>query len=158
MNHYRGSYNRLECSHSKLKELIGQTSSLSEMLEGVLTFLRFVDQESSHHAFVEQFTSVNAKLDRVPGMKDVTAICIYYASKLLQHQAEVAQKVDYEFSNGDRPIVAVTYKNHTHNVNTESSTCICSFWSAMLLPCRHIISVRLHKGLSIVDHSILHQQ
>ena len=54
---------RLECSHNKLKELFSQTSSLSEVFEGVLTFMKFVDQESSHHAFVEQFTSVCTKLD-----------------------------------------------------------------------------------------------
>ena len=150
--------NRVECSHSKLKELINRTSSLSEMFEGVLTFMKFVDQESSHHAFVEQFTSVCTKLDHIPGMKDVTTVCTEYASRLLQHQVEVAQKIEYEFSDGDGPIVTVTYKDHTHNVNTESSTCTCSFWSTMLLPCRHIISVRLHKGLTIVDHSILHQR
>ena len=34
--------------------------------------MKFVDQESSHHAFVEQFTSVCTKLDHVPGMTDVT--------------------------------------------------------------------------------------
>ena len=32
--------NRLECSHSKLKDLIGHTSSLSEMFDGVLSFIR----------------------------------------------------------------------------------------------------------------------
>ena len=150
--------NKLECSHSKLKELISRTSSLSEMFKGVLTFMKFVDQESSHHAFIEQFTSVSTKLDHVPGMKDVTTICTEYASRLLHHQVEVAQKIGYEFSDGDGPIVTVTYKDHTHNVNTESSTCTCSFWSTMLLPCRHIISVRLHKGLTIVDHNNLHQR
>ena len=150
--------NRLECSHSKLKELIGRTSSLSEMFEGVLTFMKFMNQESSHHAFVEQFTSVCTKLDHVPGMKDVTTIYTEYASRLLQHRVEVAQKVDYEFSDNEGPVVAVTYKDHTHNVNTESSMCTCSFWSTMLLPCRHIISVRLHNGLSIVDHGMIHQR
>ena len=44
--------NRLECSHSKLKELIGCLSSPSEMFEGVLTFMKFVNQESSHHALL----------------------------------------------------------------------------------------------------------
>ena len=150
--------NRLECSHSKLKELIGRTSSLSEMFEGVLAFMKFVNQESSHHAFVEQFTSLSTKHDHVSGMKDVTTMCTEYASRLLWHQVEVAQKVDYEFSDGDGSIITVTYKDHTHNVNLESSTCTCSFWSTMLLPCRHIISVRLHKGLSMVDHSMIHQR
>ena len=66
------------------------------MFEGVLTFMKFVNQESSHHAFVEQFTSVYTKLDHVyiyvPGMKDVATICTEYAFRFLQHQVEVAQK------------------------------------------------------------------
>lgn len=89
--------NRLECSHSKLKDLVGRTSSLSEMFKGVLTFIKFVNQESSHQAFVEQFTSVSTKHDQLPGMKHITAMCTEYASRLLLHQVEVAQKVDYEF-------------------------------------------------------------
>ena len=67
--------NRLECSHSKLKDLIGRTSSPSEMFEGVLSFMNFINQESSHNAFVEQFTSISTKLDHVAGMQEVSAIC-----------------------------------------------------------------------------------
>lgn len=150
--------NRLECSHSKLKDLMGWTSSLSEMFEGVLTFVKSINQESSHHAFVEQFTSVSTKHDHLPGMKDITAVCTGYAIRLLQYQVEVAQKVDYKFSSDDGPTVAVMYKDHTHKVNTESSVCTCSFWSTMLLPCRHIISARLHKGLPLVQHTTIHQR
>ena len=150
--------NRLECSHSKLKDLVGRTSSLSEMFEGVLTFIKFVNQESSHHAFVEQFMSVSTNHDHLPGMKHITAMCTEYASRLLLHQVEVAQKVDYEFSDSEGPVVTVKYKDHTHKVDIQSSICTCSFWSTMLLPCRHIISVRLYKGLSIVDHNTIHQR
>ena len=59
--------NRLECSHSKLKDLMGRTSS--EMFEGLLTFVKSINQESSHQAFVEQFTTVSTKHDHMPGMK-----------------------------------------------------------------------------------------
>ena len=96
--------------------------------------MKFVNQECSHHALVEQFTSLSTK-HHVSGIKDVTTMCTEYASRLLQHQVEVAQKVDYEFSDGDGSIVTVTYKDHTHNVNSESSTCTCSFWNTMLLRC-----------------------
>jgi len=64
--------NRLECNHSKLKDLM-QASTLSEMFEAVLTFVKSINQESSHHAFVEQFTTVSTKHDHVSGMKDITA-------------------------------------------------------------------------------------
>jgi len=64
---------------------MGQTSSLSEMFEGVLTFVRSINQESSHHAFVEQFTTVSTKHDYLPGMKDITAVCTGYAIRLLQN-------------------------------------------------------------------------
>ena len=40
----------------------------------------------------------------------------------------------------------------------ESSECTCSFWSTILLPCRHIISARLHKGLPLVELTTIHQQ
>ena len=75
--------NRLECSHSKLKESTSRTSSLSEMFEGVLAFKKFVNQECSHHAFVEQFTSLSTKHNHVSGMKNVTTMCTEYASRLL---------------------------------------------------------------------------
>jgi len=150
--------NRLECSHSKLKDLISRTSSLSEMFEGVLIFISFINQESDHRAFVEQFTSLSTKLDHVPGMKEITANCTGYATKLLQNQVEVAQKVDYEFVNTDGAEVMVKYKDHTHNVDTEVWICSCSFWNTMLLPCRHIIGTRLYKGLSAFDVSVINQR
>jgi len=117
------------------------------MFEAVLTFVKSINQESSHHAFVEQFTTVSTKHDHVSGMKDITAACTRYAIRLLQHQLEVAQKVDYEFSRDDGQLVTVTFKDHM-----ESSECTCSFWSTMLLPCRHVISARLHKGLSLLPY------
>ena len=122
--------NRLECSHSKLKDLIGRTSSLSEMFEGVLSFMNFINQESSHNAFVEQFTSISTKLDHVAGMQEVSAICIGYATKLLQNQVEVAQKVDYEFVDTGDSAVTVKYKDHTHSVDIEAGVCsgtLCCF-------------------------------
>ena len=67
---------------SKLKDLVGQTSSLLEMFEGVLSFIKFVNQESSHNAFVEQFMSVSTKHDHLPGMKNIIAMCTEYASRL----------------------------------------------------------------------------
>ena len=94
---------------SKLKDLVGQTSSLLEMFEGVLTFIKFVNQESSHHAFVEQFMSVSTKHDHLPGMKNIIAMCTEYASRLLLHQVEVAQKVDDEFSDSEGPVLTVKY-------------------------------------------------
>ena len=69
--------------------------------------MKFINQESSHQAFVEQFTTVSTKHDHMPGMKDITAACTGYAIRLLQHQLEVAQKVDYEFSSDDGPLVTV---------------------------------------------------
>jgi len=146
--------NRLECSHSKLKDVMGQASCLSEMFEGVLTFVKSINQKSSHQAFVEQFTTASTK---VPGMKDITVACTGYAIRLLQHQLEVAQKVDYEFSGDDGPLVTVTFKDHIHKVDIESGECTCSFWSTMLLPCRHIISTHLHKGLPLVQLTTIHQ-
>ena len=147
--------NRLECSHSKLKDLMGRTSS--EMFEGLLTFVKSINQESSHQAFVEQFTTVSTKHGHMPGMKNIAAACTGYTIKLLQHQLEVAQKVDYKFSSDDGPLVTVTFKDCIHKVNMESSECTCSFWSTMLLPCRHIISARLHKGLPLVELTTIHQ-
>ena len=133
---------------------MGQISPLSEMFKGVLTFVKSINQESGHHAFVEQFTSVPTKHDHLPGMKDITAVCTGYAIRLLQCQVEVAQKVDYKCSSGDGPLVTVMHKDP--KVNTEYSVCTCSFWSTTLLPCRHIISARLHKGLPLVQHTTIH--
>jgi len=70
-----------------------------------------------------------------------------YATKFLQEQVEVVQKVDYKFVDTGDSAVTVKYKDHTHNVDTEAGVCSCSFWNTMLLPCRHIIGSHLHKGL-----------
>ena len=51
--------NRLECSHSKLRYLMSRASSLSEMFDGIRTFVHCISSESTHHAFTEEFTSTS---------------------------------------------------------------------------------------------------
>ena len=55
--------NRLECSHSKLKDLMNRTSSLPEMFDGILTFVNFINHESAHRAFTEEFTCTSTDVD-----------------------------------------------------------------------------------------------
>jgi len=101
---------------------------------------------------------VSTKFEYVAGMQEVTAICTGYATKLLQVQVEVAQKVDYEFVYLGDSAVMVKYKDHTHNIDIEAGVRSCSFWNTMLLPCRHIIVTHLHKGLSAVNGSMINQR
>jgi len=89
--------------------------------ERVLKFMNFINQESSHHAFVEQFTSMSTKFDHAAGMQEVSA-GIFHLTSTRTGGSTVAQIVDYEFVDTDDSAVMLKYKDHTHTVDTEVHT------------------------------------
>ena len=143
--------NRLECSHSKLKDLMCRSSSLTEMFDGVITFINFINHESTHNA------STSTALDDISGVREMSSTCTGYATQLVLKQMEVAQKVEYQHTYTDASGgVIVSYGQSSYDVDNNASSCSCSFWKTMSLPCRHILHVRLNVNQTIFEECMFH--
>ena len=133
--------NRLESHHHKLKDLIGRTSSLSEMFDHVLTFSVTHALEYSQRSFSEEFTSRTTAFDNIPYVNEITSVCIEHAANLVCEQLEIAMKIDYQIKQEphDDFTYELCYKNKTHFVNS-SNSCSCTFSKTLGLPCRHLLA------------------
>ena len=151
--------NRLECHHSKLKDLTSQSSMLSEMFNHVLTFSTTHSLEYSQKSFVEEFTSRTTKFDDISGAAKVAAVCTEHAANLICEQLEVARKVEYQLTkSGDSEVFELTYKDHKHYVNASLNSCSCSFQKTLGLPCRHLFVVRTYLSLVVFEQSMVRER
>ena len=64
-----------------MKDLIGRSSSLSEIFEHKLTFSFTHPLESSQKSFVDEFTSCTTAFDNKPCANEITAACTETYSK-----------------------------------------------------------------------------
>ena len=149
--------NHLECCHSKLKDLMGRSSTLNEMFDGLLKFMQCINEETTHQSFVEEFTTQSTEFDHVLGVKVMSSLCTGYATQLLLKQIQLAQKVEYVHQ-VEGSLVTVTYKEKAYSVNMDRHTCTCSFQHTMCLPCRHIFSCRMQKELGVFEEAMVHKR
>ena len=139
--------NRLECHHHKLKDLIGHTSSHSEMFDHVLTFSVTHALEYSQKSFSEEFTSHTTAFDNILCANEITSLCTEHAANLVCEQLEIAMKIDYQITQEPRDnfMYEPCYKDKTHFVNIDSNSCSCMFSKTLGLPCRHLFATRSTK-------------
>ena len=90
--------NRLECHNQKLKDLTSRTSSLSEMFENVLLFVRTSEAEYKQSSFTEEFTSASSANDGISGIPEIQAACTQYAATIILEQLKLAHSVGYQIS------------------------------------------------------------
>ena len=67
--------NRLESHNQKLKDVTLRLSSLSEMFQNVLLYVRTAESETSHASFTEEFTSRSTVDSSAPGVSEIQ--CLY---------------------------------------------------------------------------------
>ena len=142
--------NRLECHNQKLKDLTSRTSSLSEMFENVLLFVRTSEAEYKQSSFTEEFTSASSADDGISGVPEIRAACTQYAATMIVEQLKLAHSVGYQISEKDGENVLVSPSGRSHSVHLDGdigNACSCSFHRTVHMPCRHIFAARRHRQL-----------
>ena len=131
--------NRLESSHSKLKQIVHHSDKLSETFQNLLLQITTCTEEYSHVAFQEEFTTLSNGSE-IAGISLVNSICTSYAAHLITEQLNLATKVAYSVCIKDPSHFDVTYKDHIHRVHVEDNQLKRTgvFANSMGLPCQHI--------------------
>ena len=148
--------NRLESHNQKLKDVTSRSSSLSEMFQNVLLYVRTAESETSHTSFTEEFTSRSTVDSDIPGVSEIQSVCTKYAADMIVNQLKVAKSVDYDVNlSKEKSEAVVSYQDRSYSVSVDKGTCSCTFQRTMLMPCRHVFKCRLDCDLVIFDQSLV---
>ena len=148
--------NRLDSHNQKLKDVTSRSSSLSEMFQNVLLYVRTAESETSHTSFTEEFTSRSTVDSDIPGVSEIQSVCTKYAADMIVNQLKVAKSVDYDVNlSKEKSEAVVSYQDRSYSVSVDKGTCSCTFQRTMLMPCRHVFKCRLDCDLVIFDQSLV---
>ncbi|XP_040079462.1 zinc finger SWIM domain-containing protein 1-like [Ixodes scapularis] len=141
-NFFNATNNRAENMNSKLKQLVERFSSLEMFVERFFTMIHAQRNEKKHKA------AVMLQKQRVDTASD-EASELY--SKLLTPYA--FNRVKEELCEATRKM-SVDALADAHRFSATARGCTCTFRQAMLLPCRHIFTVRDHLGISKFEKDV----
>ena len=129
--------NRLENSHSKLKQITHHSDSLSQMFRILLLQIGTCASEYAQTAFQEEFKTSCTADDQVPGVAQINLVCTRYAAGLIVEQLKVSSSVAYVVTSQDSRTFNVKFndRHYTVQLSDDDCTCSCSFWNTMQLPC-----------------------
>ena len=155
-NFQNATNNRLEILNGKLKSVINLYSSMEEFIKHffiILECLRGI--RSGNVAYSCQKDPVLPYAADSPEAAYMNLLTRYSSAYVLA-QIQLAHEHVYQWGMGN----AGTYQIQTSDgvINVTHSTCSCLFFSSMLLPCRHIFSLRKKSGVSLFDSSLCDQR
>ena len=149
-NFLNSTNNRLECINQKLKSVISRYSSLEEFIEKYFLILRVLRSERDHKAAltvqkvpVTFHGTTNVSLDY---MRYLTP----YAYQFVAKQLTFKDKVNLPEPRED----SFNVVSSEGEIEVTPTTCACSSWLSMKLPCRHILAVRSKLNLNIFDETL----
>ena len=153
-NFLNGTNNRLESINQKLKSVISRYSSLEEFVDKFFLILRVLRSERDHKAALVA--------QKVPVAFHTTALCCYmqfltpYAYKFVLKRIELKDRVKIgEHADGDsldQPDFLIA--SSEGNIHVTASTCECTSWKSMKLPCRHILAVRAKLEVDLFEETL----
>ena len=127
------------------------------MLNNVVLFAQTCESEYKHSTFNEEFkVTKSSSHHSVEGFPEVEAVCTKYASNIISEQMKLATTVDYVITQREK-VVEVTSPNQTVCVVTpgDHSSCTCTFYKTMFMPCRHIFATRRLLHLPLFQPSMV---
>ena len=150
-NFLNGTNNRLECINQKLKSVIVRYSSLEEFIDKFFLILRLLRSERDHKAALvaqKVLVSYHALTDdnSLSYMKYLTP----YTYQFLAKQMELKKKVKLQ-PQEDGIFEAMSSKGL---ITVTGTTCQCTFWKSMKLPCHHILMARSNLEISLYDEAL----
>ena len=148
-NFLNSTNNRLESINQKLKSVISRYSSLEEFIEKFFLILRVLRSERDQRAAltVQKIPTVfHDTTDDVSlrYMKYLT----HYAYQFVAKQLSLKDKVTLPEQMEEESFEVMSSEGE---IKVTSSSCTCSSWLSMRLPCRHILAVRSMLNLDVYD-------
>ena len=97
---------------------------------------------------------------KIPGVAVIKSVCTSYAAALVIEQLKLSAKIAYSVTVEDSSQIHVTYQNHLHRVsiNDHQTSCSCSFWKTMTLPCRHIFAARASQNMNLFEKQMVKER
>ena len=146
--------NRLESLNGKLKQVITKHSSLENFINEFFIILSVMRNERGYRAV---YNMQKKKVQIYPPQSPEAAyvkLLTAYASGYVLHQLKIATNFqeNYQWSNGASGEYNVQSSEGTLTVTTLK--CSCCFFNSMMLPCRHIFSLRKKTGVSLFDRNL----
>ena len=152
-NFLNSTNNRLECINQKLKSVISRYSSLEEFVDKFFLILRVLRSERDHKAaLVAQKVPVSYHSITDSALLKYMNYLTPYAYEFVAKQMELKDKVRLtEKDDSDDLFEALSGEGV---IDVSLSSCECSSWLSMKLPCRHIFMVRSRLDLDCFDESL----
>lgn len=142
--------NRLESINGKLKQVINRNSSLEDFISSFFTILTALRTERDHKAAV-MFQKVKVvPYDQGSPESEYSKLLTSYASSFVIKQIQLAPKVKGIKSVGDQYVVDTSEGNKVVSL----TDCYCVFRKSMLLPCRHMLALRIMLKEPVFDSTI----
>ena len=114
--------------------------------------IRSLKNERDHRASCVCSKEVIDLRPRSDGESEYKGLLTPYAFKFIQKQVEYSANTIILGTEDDRSARVKT--NSLGDIVASIDSCKCSFFTSMLLPCRHIFAVRRHFNLTIYDEAL----
>ena len=146
-NFLNSTNNRLECINQKLKSVISRYSSLEEFIEKYFLILRVLRSERDQKAALTVQKVPVTFHDATDVSLDYMKYLTPYAYQFVSKQLSFKDKVNLPEPTEDTFSVV----SSEGEIKVTPTTCTCSSWLSMKLPCRHILAVRSRLNLNVFD-------
>ena len=146
--------NKIEAHHRVLKLYLKSSASLYWNLEKLMIIMNDREEKLSHQDFIERmYTSIDTS-ELAPGVQPYLKHCTSFAAYKVIEEYKKACKKAYIFEENDDGFI-VQGSAMTYVVSSTISSCTCSLFSAMMLPCCHLIFLLLQKEKDIFQPSLV---
>ena len=146
--------NKIEAHHRVLKLYLKSSASLYWNLEKLMIIISDREEKLSHQDFIERmYTSIDTS-ELALGVQPYLRHCTSFAAYKVIEEYKKACKKAYIFEENDDGFI-VQGSAMTYVVSSTISSCTCSLFSAMKLPCRHLIFLLLQKEKDVFQPSLV---
>ena len=150
-NFLNSTNNRLESLNAKLKSVISRYSSLEEFVEKFFLILRVLRSERDHATgLTAQKIPVAFHSTTYSSSIRYMQYLTPYAYKFVAKQMALKAKVKIVSTGSEQCCV----ESNDGTLSISLSTCECTSWKSMRLPCRHILAVRTAQNVDLFDEAL----
>ena len=144
--------NRVESTNQKLKSVISRYSGITDFFLDLMKCVSVLKNERDNRA-AKLDLKVPVGWDLIVGpVRQFQSHLTPYAFAFVKDQLDYSEKVCITGTEGDDSVIIKTRSGRV--IEASSVSCSCSFFTAMMLPCRHILSARRHFGKPIFDANL----
>lgn len=143
--------NRLESLNQKIKSVVSRNSSLTTFWSELMQCLTTLETERDQKAVrVQLKTPIGVEV----AIKEFSESLTPFAFGHIQKQYNLLKKTNILAINADN--TSASFKTTSGNIQATPTSCQCSFFTVMQLPCRHIMAFRNKLTLALCDISSCH--